>query len=248
MTDVLSPLDDRAIAASATSTPAFSGLDLLREDFARRSAAAVSQAVPNDAPPQTAQPGAAPRPEATPQPEAAPRVYTIRPTDLIPHQVLDIEATFNAQIGVRRAIRNLPPTASAGISPDIMPAETVRSLASQMHRVADRLTPGQQPISMTAGLEPFANHAARVSADPARQRLEVGVQLELMRRSLNQELEAMGSAIRFGPMQLAVDEGGRQFHALPVLHNGVHTNMLRFPPLLSESEIRDQIANRPRLV
>lgn len=235
MTDIAPPSDDRFFAAETTPSPAFSGLDLLREDYARRSALPPAQAARSDA-------------VQVAQSEPPTRVFTISPTDLIPHQVLDIEATFNSQMGIRRALRNLSPSEAAGINPDIMSADSIRNLASTIHRVADRLAPGQPPLSLSAGLEPFANHAARAFDDPARQRIEIGVQLELMRRSLNQQLQASGSPISFGPMQVAVDENGRQFHALPVMHNGVHTNMLRFSPLLSEAEIRERNANRPRLV
>lgn len=237
MTDCCPRQDDRASVADAILNPVLSGFNLLREDFERRTALPTAQA-PTPEAVQVAQGG---------EPNA-PRTFTIRPTDLIPHQVLDIQATFDSQMAIRRSIRNLSPAEAAGISPDIMPAETIRNLAANIHQLSDRLAPGQPPLSLSAGLEPFVNHATRIFNDPARQRTEVGVQLELMRRSMNRELEALGSPIRFGPMQTAVDENGRQFHALPVMHNGVHTNMLRFPPLLSEAEIRERNANRPRLV
>lgn len=266
MTDSPLNIDDRVIATT-TGTPNLSALDLLREDFVRRMSPVAPPLVTGEGPQITLANGAPAAPREwtqiaqgsgiriaqgdgvqLAQGEPPVRTFTIRPTDLIPHQVLDIEATFNSQRDIRRALQNRSPSETAGIDPDIMSPEAIRNLATQINRVADRLAPGQPPLSLSAGLEPFAAYAARAFGDPTRQRTEVGVQLELFRRSLNQELQAMGSQVRFGPVQSAVDEGGRLFYALPVMHNGAHANMLRFPPMLSEREIEERRANRPRLV
>ncbi len=198
---------------------------------------------------QIAQTGNPPRNDG-----AQPRTFTIGPTQLMPSEVCDLQSTFDTQSRIQRSLRWLrenDPQQARGISPDIISAETVQRIAGGIHGVADRLAPGQQsaPVLQIGLGQSIFEHAQRAFPnDPSRQRDEIGVQLALLGRSLNQELERLGSPVRLGPLQTGVDEAGHTFFGLPVRHNGVQTNMLRFPPLMSPQEMQRQRDNRPRLV
>jgi len=183
---------------------------------------------------------------------AAPRDLVVGPTQLLPNQVYDLQASFDMQMRMQRSLRWLRenvPGEARGISPDIIPAQVVQNLARGIHAVRERLAPGQPAPVLQVGIgQDLFRHVERLYRnDPMRLRAEIGVQLELFGRSLNQELARLGSPIRLGRIQVAVDNEGNTFFGLPVLHNGVQTNILRFSPVASPQEIQRRRDSMPRL-
>lgn len=187
--------------------------------------------------------------------DGAPRVYTIGPTQLMPNEIYDLQASFDAQGRIGRSLRWLrenAPEDARGIRSDIIDAETIRGIAQGIHGARDllvaNLPPGRNPPLLEMGLgQSIFEHAQRMFPnDPQRQRTEIGVQLALLGRSFNQELERLGSPVSLGPLQVGVDEAGHTFFGLPVRHNGVQTNILRFPPLPSPQEMQRRRENLPR--
>ncbi len=185
------------------------------------------------------------------------RTYTVGPTQLMPNEIFDLQASLDAQSQVNRSLRWLRENTqegAMGISPDIIDADTIRGIAQGIHgareSLAANLPPGRNPPLLQMGLgQSVFEHAQRMFPNnPERRRTEIGVQVALLGRALNQELERLGSPLRLGPLQVGVDQQGHTFLGLPVRHDGVQTNIIRFPPLASPQEIQQQRANAPRIV
>lgn len=175
-----------------------------------------------------------------------------RTPSLVPGDRFDMQATWDYRQAFLRDIRWLRENdreSLRGISENIVAPAAIHQAARNLDRLLRGTVTGAERTQVLEQLnqqmhEMFINCIQMARGD----RTQAMVNVELLRRSLNQQLQTLGSDFQFGALDIAADRNGRLYMGLPVLRRTTTggretwvptTGMIRFAPLLSRQEIQN---------
>src|SRR5262249_22536409 len=157
----------------------------------------------------------------------------------------DLQASFDANHAMGRSLRWLrenDPENARGVDTGTVPAHSIDEAARLLTALvnlgpnaeqAERQTAGRAFFEAMQGLYMSVLRNTRfLHSDPERQKIEIATNMELLRRSLNERLQAARSPISFGRLRIAVDIDGHMFFGMPVMNGNVQTDTFRFMPPL----------------